>query len=180
MGGEVKMHIVFSSIFWGVILVLLGISVILKAVFKIDIPVFRVVFAILLIYWGAKILFGDIFHRSKDHTVIFHNSQFVDSDLKKEYNVVFGRSEINLRNVDLSRGNLKTQINVVFGSSSAYIDPEIPTIIKVDTVFGESTLPDRSINAFGEYVYKSPTYSEGQPYLLIEMNVVFGSGRIFF
>ena len=44
-----KMGFLFSGVFWGGVLVLLGISIIIKVVFHIDIPVFRVVVALVLI-----------------------------------------------------------------------------------------------------------------------------------
>ncbi len=85
------MSFVFSSLFWGLIVILIGISIIVKAVFKIDIPVFRMVFAFLLIYWGVKIMFGDVFSRKSEGTVVFNEAKFNASSKNNEYNVIFGR-----------------------------------------------------------------------------------------
>lgn len=45
-----------SKLFWGAIVVLAGLVIIANAVFNINIPIFRVFFALLLIYWGVKML----------------------------------------------------------------------------------------------------------------------------
>lgn len=42
--------------FWGIILILLGISIILKGAFNIYLPVIRILFGCILIYWGGELL----------------------------------------------------------------------------------------------------------------------------
>ncbi len=48
------MGFLFSDIFWGIVLILTGVSIILQLVFKINIPVFPIVIAFLLIYAGIR------------------------------------------------------------------------------------------------------------------------------
>mgnify|MGYP003990967287 FL=1 len=52
------MPFLFSGLFWGVMLVLFGASMILRAVFNLDIPIFRIIFALVIIYFGVKLLLG--------------------------------------------------------------------------------------------------------------------------
>ena len=92
------MNFIWSGLFWGVLLVLIGISVIVKTVLKIDVPIFKIVFALVLIYFGLKLLFGTS-HKTKD-TIIFNNSKMTISAKSDEYNVIFGSGEIDLRNID--------------------------------------------------------------------------------
>ncbi len=172
------MSFVFSSIFWGLLIILFGISIIIKAVFKIDIPIFRMVFALLLIYWGVKLMFGNVFSKKTEGTVVFSEAKFDASSSNNEYNVIFGRSDIDLRNIDLSQGNVRAEVNIIFGSGSVYLSPEVPAIIKVETVFGDSRLPDKAVSSFGNTVYRTPVFKEDEPHLQIEMDIVFGSGKV--
>jgi predicted membrane protein len=172
------MSFVFSSIFWGLLIILFGISIIIKAVFKIDIPIFRMVFALLLIYWGVKLMFGDVFSKKTEGTVVFNEAKFDASSKNNEYNVIFGRSDVDLRNIDLSQGNVRAEINIVFGSGTVYLSPEIPAIIKVETVFGDSSLPGKSTSILGDTIYRTPTFKQDEPHLQLQISVVFGSGRI--
>lgn len=54
-----------KGMWFGVFLLLLGASIIVKTFFKIDIPVFRTVLAFFLIYLGVKMLLGKNFFQCK-------------------------------------------------------------------------------------------------------------------
>jgi hypothetical protein len=169
------MHFIFSGVFWGFILILLGLTMILKVVFNIDIPVFRLLLALILIYWGAKLLFGLSFVPKSEKNVVFDDKDITHIVSDKEYNVVFGKSNIDLRNFDWQGESAKVEINVVFGSSTIFINPEIPTKIKMEAVFAEGKLPEGNISFFGDNLYQTSSYKEGENYLLIELDIVFGS-----
>jgi len=169
------MNFLFGGLFWGVLLILIGLSMILKTVFKIDIPVVRLIFAIIIIYWGLKLLFGTSFTAKSENNVIFNSDDIGHVETGKEYNVIFGRSEIDLRDIKLTEGSSKLEINVVFGYSEIYIDPDLPMKIIVSTVFAESKLPKGQVSFFGDHVYKSPAFVEGEDYLKVELDVVFGN-----
>ena len=169
------MHFFFSGLFWGVILVLIGLTIVIKAVFKIDIPLFRIVFALLLIYFGAKLLFGGFGIRASRSTTIFSESRIESLESGSEYNVIFGKSSIDLRAIDIAEKSAKVEINVVFGSGIVYINPEMPVKIKISTVFGDSKLPKGNVSFFGDYVYKTESYVEGENYLKLDVDVVFGN-----
>ena len=64
-----KMEFLASGVFWGSVIILFGVSIILNAVFGISIPVFRVVLALILIYFGIKILAGGAFHNDKKDAI---------------------------------------------------------------------------------------------------------------
>jgi len=172
------MHVLFGGLFWGVLLILLGISIVIKAVFKIDIPVVKIVFAMLLIYWGLKILFGFNFKSHSSGNIIFEESKLKASKSKSEYNIVFGSGEIDLSEIDISEKNAYAEVNIVFGSGNIYINPSIPALIRVSSVFAETKLPGKTINFFGDYIYKTENYSQDKPHLYLKLDVVFGSARI--
>ena len=172
------MHLLSNGLFWGFILILLGISVIIKAIFKIDIPLVKIIFALLLIYWGLKLLFGFEFKSHSSGNIVFSKSKISASQTKNDYNIVFGSGDIDLSKIDLSQGNAYTEVNIVFGSSNIYIDPTIPTLIKISSAFGEIILPQKTINFIGDYVYKTENFSEDKPYLYLKLDVVFGSAKI--
>ncbi|MCF7792543.1 MAG: hypothetical protein K9N09_01295 [Candidatus Cloacimonetes bacterium] len=172
------MHFVFSGVFWGLVLVLLGLSMIIKIVFKIDLPIIRIVFAVILIYWGLKLLFGLSFSIKKDNDVVFNNADIEHVQAGKEYNVIFGKSNIDLRDFDLQNETAKVEINVIFGNGVIYLNPDIPARIKIDAVFAEAKLPKKTVSVFGDFIYDTPGYVEGEPYLLLNVDVVFGNAII--
>lgn len=169
------MPFIFSGLFWGVMLVLFGISMILRAVFNLDIPIFRIIFALIIIYFGVKLLLGRQAFKNETNYSMFRSSNVTMKESGGEYDVIFGQSNIDLSDIDVSESSKKVSVDVVFGSGHLLIDPEIPTKLNISTVFADCKLPHRSINFFGDSNYKTPAYVEGENYLLLNIDVVFGN-----
>jgi predicted membrane protein len=170
-----------TPLFWGVILILFGAAVVLKAVFRIDIPLGRILIAILLISWGIVLLSGRRFWHGgrwddgKDSAVFFSGEVVDEGPLKEEYSVFFGSRRIDLREVDLSEGP-KIRVNAVFGSIRVTIPDDIPVEVRSETAFGTTRLPDGETAAFGDSAYRNRKAREGSvPITRLETSVVFGS-----
>lgn len=171
-----------STMIWGIIFLVIGLGLILKVVFQIDLPIFKILIAAFFIYIGIKVLIGDslTWRATKtESSVIFAEGSFSSSDgLQKEYNAIFGKIELDMRNVDLSSGNKKVTVNAVFGAAEIFIDKNIPYKVKSDVAFGGARLPDGSTGGFGSSSYNSDSLKSDQNYLYIEANAVFGSVEI--
>ncbi len=166
------MNFIWSGLFWGIILVLLGLSVILKSLLNIDIPVFKIVFAVILIYLGIRILTGSSLKTK--NTIIFNRTRLSSQTDKDEVNIIFGSGLVDLRDLVDLKENTNREINIIFGSGRVILPENTSLLIKSDTVFGESRFPDGKTDFFGEYKYKNK-FEEDGPTLFLEINVVFGS-----
>jgi hypothetical protein len=167
-----------SSIFWGIILILIGLSLILKVVFHVDFPFFKFLFAFFLIYLGIRIFIGKDFRlfsdAGDDQTVVFSQRTITHVEDGKEYNVIFGNGIFDLRNLAFSQDEeVNIKLNTIFGSSEVLIIDSIPLEIKAHTVFAGSKMPDGNTTAFGESEYSSTGHHQ-PPNLRIEANTVFG------
>lgn len=171
------MNFIFSGLFWGLILVLLGLSVILKSVFHIDIPLVKILMAIILIYWGITLLVGKTSHGSDD-IIMFKNTKMNLNNGQNEKTILFGSGIIDLTDISLAEGRYDLDVNVIFGSGVIYIPEDIPAVIKVSVVFGEGRFPNGSSEVFGDETFKTENLDKNQPYLNLNMDVVFGSGVI--
>ncbi len=169
------MPFLFSGLFWGVMLVLFGASMILRAVFNLDIPICRIVFALVIIYFGVKLLLGRQAFKGESNFSMFRSSEVTMNESGGEYNVIFGQSNIDLSNIDISESSKKVDVDVVFGSGNLLIDPEKPMKINISSVFADCKLPHRNINFFGDSNYKTPSFVEGENYLMLNIDVVFGN-----
>jgi small neutral amino acid transporter SnatA (MarC family) len=58
MEEEMRMNIFFGNLFWGILLILWGGSLILKT-FNIHMPLAKIFFAVVIILFGLKLLLGD-------------------------------------------------------------------------------------------------------------------------
>jgi hypothetical protein len=165
------------SIFWGLILVIIGVSIILRIVFNINL--FRVLIAALLIVTGIMILFGakGIFRcRSGSNENIFGDRMVYESPRDKtEYNVVFGKTTYDFRNFQFTEDkSVRVRLHTVFGSSHIMINNNIPVKVKIDAAFSGATTPDRNTIVFGTSYYTTPVFRESEKYFYIEAEVVFG------
>jgi len=169
------MPFLFSGLFWGVMLVLFGASMILRAVFNLDIPIFRIIFALIIIYFGVKLLIGRQAFKNEENFSMFRSSSVTMKESGGEYDVIFGQSNIDLTNIDISESSKKVNVDVVFGSANLLIDSNVPMKLKVSTVFADCKLPNRNISFFGDSKYQSPAFVDGENYLLLNVDVVFGN-----
>jgi predicted membrane protein len=170
-----------TGLFWGIILIVIGLSIIFRIVFNVGI--FRIVIAILIILFGIKVLIGkpNLFFSHNDENQVIFGEKFVQSDPanNSEYNTIFGKSVYDFRQIiSLSPGRTKIKVNTIFGDTEILLPESIPVKIKADAVFGSATMPNGNAVAFGTVKYNSENSDTSSTYLYIEGAVIFGSLEI--
>ncbi len=163
-----------TGMFWGVVLVLCGLAVLLKAFFGIDIPIIRVLFGLFLIYLGAKVIWGPCTAPKPPFGSTVVTGGRVEAGKDREYNVIFGQGTIDLTGVEVKDQDLELKANTIFGSSTVKVKAGTPALIKASSAFGNAKLPGGDSTAFGTLYYKTASYKEGKPHLSLEVNAVFG------
>jgi predicted membrane protein len=159
------------SLIWGTILILFGLSFILKSVFQITVPLVRPFFGGVLIYLGLSIMM-DPFNESPDKkSVIFGRTTIIGSPIIKTYNVTFGSGVIDLSQLTLEEPTQIT-INTVMGSSIVIL-PDVSAKVRVNAIFARAGLPDETLVSFGRNVYK--TDDEAEQKLFVQVNVILGN-----
>lgn len=173
-----KMGFIFSGIFWGVIIVLIGLSILLNVVFGIRFPFFRIAFALFLIWLGITLLTGRSTWTREKNKAIFEEKRIDSITPQTKYDIIFAKGVVDLSKVKLEEKVFKVEVNTVFGSGTIEIDPNLPTKIVVNSVFAGASMPDGNTIAFGQYIYKSDSLKEDTSYLLVNARVVFGGLEI--
>ena len=165
-----------TGLFWGIILIIIGLSIIFRVIF--DVNIFRIVLAIVFILIGIKLLIGrPVFrHEGKDDHVIFGERTIRSNPLHgADYNTVFGKTVYDFRDMDkLTDRKTKITLNTVFGSTEVILPPELPVIIHADAVFSSARLPNGNTIAFGSSDYSFKSTQPDTSALYIEAHVVFG------
>jgi predicted membrane protein len=168
------MHFIFSSLFWGVLIILIGVSIILNSVFNINIPVFKIFFAICFIYIGISIIVGSTIRHGDNKSTIFAESKMIKPQTD-EYNTIFGKSELDLREMKIGD---KIKIATIFGDTRIYISSQKPYRINGSSAFGELKTPANHTVNFGSLDYQSDSYKDEKLSIIIEASVVFGNIEI--
>jgi predicted membrane protein len=171
------------GLFWGIMLVLIGLSLVVKVVFKIDFPIVKIVFAFIFIYLGIKILIGDrprIFNTHRDdYSVVFGETSFDNIQKDREYNIVFGQGSMDLRQLKPDSNEVfRVKLNTVFGESKVLINKDVPVQIRANSAFGEVSFPNKNSVAFGNSYYASDSLDTSKAYIEIESNTVFGATKV--
>ena len=170
-----------AGLFWGAFLLLLGIALIIKVVFNVDFPVFKVLVGIFLVLLGFKVLFGRFVFPSNQfdpEETVFNERVYENPEPDKEYTVLFGKGVYDFTDVDLSNGMYRAKISTVFGGTQIIIPREKPVRIKADAVFAGAELPDGNTAVFGSSVYQSESWSPDTPGIDIKVDVVFGGVQV--
>lgn len=163
---------------WGIALITIGVSLVIKTVFNLDFSIFRILVAALFLYFGLKILLGhsDFLTKDAPSQAIFAEKTFTTIENGKEYNVIFGSGKFKVKKEDLKLP-AKIQINTIFGGSELEIADSIPVSIQSQTVLGGTKLPNGNSSAFGDLNYKSEQLKDSAT-LVIETNTIFGGIHI--
>lgn len=176
-----------SNMFWGVFFVILGVLMLVNYVLGLHLPVFRILFAVFIIYLGIKILFGSFGFETRkittDYQAVFSKSKFTypsqdNKESSNDYQTVFGNSELDLTAIDLTKGTEKIGIDNVFGKTKLLLKKGTPFKVESSVVFGQISLPDKQMSSLGDWSYQSENFSKDLSYLLIQADVVFGKLEI--
>lgn len=171
------------ALFWGLFLIFIGLALIIKYVFNLDIPVVKLIIALFLIFIGLKLLFG----RTKfyptgntgDTDIIFNETRLKGKKISgAEYNVIFGKLILDLRDFEESDLPGRLKINTIFGATEILINNDLPVHVKVEAVFSGAKLPNGNTVAFGDSEYTTSSYDSSAKSLKIKSDVVFGGLEI--
>ncbi len=168
-----------SKVFWGLVIILIGVSIIINHVFKVDFPLFKVIIALIIIYFGFSILFGSFkFNKASSgdfsHYFTSKNYEPAKIDGNMEFNCVFGSSKIDLRRTVFTGQSLEIEINSIFSSVQVYLPQNLNIDVKASSAFGSVRSPGNRQDGIGDQRYTVRGGVPGEK-LLIEANAVFGS-----
>lgn len=170
------------GLFWGVFLILVGLALIIKFVFDLDIPVLRIALALFLIMIGIRMLVKDKWEFNfshNEHDIIFRNATIHGKDITaSEYNVIFGQALFDLTGLDSLVQPKTLKINTIFGETKVLVNEDLPLLVTGDAVFSGAELDTDNVKAFGELSYKSRTYQPDSNHLDLKSDVIFGGFKL--
>jgi predicted membrane protein len=168
------MGFLFSGMFWGIVLVIFGASVIVNVLFHVHIPVMRIIFGLIIIYVGVQVITGHRWNPCKSRNACFSSEARFDGSLGNDYSVVFGKNTIDLTTLPVDAKNKTFKVSTVFGASVVIIPSDIPAIIKASSAFSGMNFPNGTTLSFGEYVYKNKAYADQPDAIKVQIDLVFG------
>ena len=130
------MNILFGHLFWGILIILIGVSLILKG-FNISFPIFKIFIAIIIILLGVKLLIGGWGNtKNKEAPTKLYNAT------EHEYNAIFAAQKLDLTNIEPDASPL--EINAVFGSFVVELPDDINFDFSTTAFCGAIDLPKKT------------------------------------
>jgi len=168
---------IFSGFFFGIVLLVVGVVLLLNTIFNLNVHTFRLIIGIVIVFFGIFILFNG-FGFQDSRNIIFREGVISVSEVQNEYNVIFASGTIDLSRVKIEDEVKKIVVNTIFGDGKVILSSTVPTLIKASSAFGELELPDRSSTVFSSQKYTIGDISTSQGYLDLGANAVFGKLKI--
>ena len=171
----------FDGIFWGVFLVALGVWIMVRRYVPVNIPIVRIIFAVVFVYVGVRILITGPGMGIRDrNTIVFSDTHmnWSSSSRGNDYNIIFSNGSVDLSDLTASGGNVYKEVNVVFGSGTLRINPAVPMEIDMTGVFGTIRSPNGNSTSFRDTRYTTPAYKAGEAAVRIKATAVFGTLNI--
>jgi len=165
---------IFGGVFIGIVFLTVGIILLLNTFFNFNINVFKLTIGILIVLFGVFILFNGFGFQDSGNIVFREGIIRVSEVQDDEYNIIFASGTIDLSKVKIEDEVKKIKVNTIFAEGKVILDPDVPTLIKASSAFGELELPDRSSVIFSSQKYRIGDISTNQGYLEIEASAVFG------
>lgn len=109
---------------------------------------------------------------------MFSSADINYTESKNEYNVIFGRGNIDLFKSTAPEKNKKIEVNVIFGNGNLILNDSVPVRVEMNSVFGKVQAGNESTGGFGSSVYTTSAFRQDGPCLNIEANAIFGSINI--
>lgn len=162
-----------TTVFWGFALVLLGISLVVKALFGISIPFIRALIGALFIYAGIVLVTGlGSYDHKKTKLSIFTQEQTIFNPAIQSYNIILAQSSLDLSKLDFTNP-IEITVSVLLGSGTIIIPDHIPLTIIAESALGGLQLPDETIINWGS---KKIIPGVGQkPRLILHAKAVLGN-----
>ena len=169
-----KMVSLIDGIFWGVLLIVVGVWFLVRRYIPFQLPLIRVIIAVIFVYIGIRILVRGPVLQDRNTMVFSESSLQWSPSHGRDYNVLFSSGTVDLSGVTLTSETIRTQVNVIFGSGTLRLNPSMPVRVNMSSAFGTVEAPGGRSIAFGDSVYTTPAYKEGAPALEVHATAVFG------
>lgn len=176
-------NFLFTGAFWGAILIIGGVLIVINGLFHMQIPTMRILAAVILVSVGIMILTGGF--KMHGHAYAGRNTIIMESNTisskpgsDNEYSIVMGNGVVDLSGADIEKQNVYVKINTVLGSGVVEVPEGLPVKISASAVFGDVRFPDNTFVSFGHDSYNAGGTNKGGFCLYIDANTVFGSTRI--
>ena len=155
----------------------IGIVIVLKYTFNLNIPVGRIIAGVVIIFVGLWVMVGGYPIRDSND-IIFRTGTIKPVQPQYKHNIIFSSGVVDLRDISYEDIDQTIKIHVIFSDAVIRLDADAPVSVKVNAAFASGIMPDNTVVSFGDGTYISKTADHSDKTFNMEADVVFGTLRI--
>ena len=148
--------------FYGVLLILLGILLLVRYLFKIKIPVFLISVAIIIVFVGVSFFINGTDTGAENNIVFSRDKTISTVKPGSKYSLVFGSGTIDLTKASPQNAGDKIKINNVFSNGVIKVNPQTPLIVRTHSLFAVTETPNNDLIIFGNTNYQTNNFKKTQ------------------
>ncbi len=168
-----------AAMILGSTVILIGVLLLIRNLFNIDIPIFTIIISITLIWIGVMLIRGGQNVKSNEASTMFGESKMFYQKGKDSYKVMFGSGELNLQDLRPDQP-LVISLECTFGEMKIIANREVPIQVRGSASFGSLIAPDMQTTSFGSRTFISPEFNSSQPGITFDARVTFGEMRFYY
>jgi predicted membrane protein len=180
-----------KGMFWAVIFMTIGLILFIQYIFKVDLPILRILFGVFFVYLGFKLVAGafsvrvsgfQIEDTKTDSKAIFTESVFSHQSqngvVNEKFTTVFGTSVLDLSKLTEEDLRATYKIETAFGKTEIITDGQIPILANVEVGFSSVKVRDQSVVSIGNAKITTSNYDAAKPALKLNIETAFGSVEV--
>ncbi len=144
---------IFGGFFIGIVLLVIGATLLLNTIFNLNVHTFKLIVGILFVSMGIFVLFNG-FGVHDTSNIVFKEGTIRAEEVGREYNIIFASGVIDLSKIELDNEVKRVKINTIFSQGQVILNAEIPAMIRASTAFGELKLGGSTLEAFGSRKFR--------------------------
>ncbi len=153
-----------TKFFWGGVLILWGLTIVIEKLFKINIPILRIILGIVLITIGSQILWN---RHTDQNTRLESGTTFSSSTdgSGSHYQIYFDTKTIDLMNSTPVNNTL--QISAMFSSVTVLVPDKNIYEFEIQNIMSETELPDHKKAPMGKMKYVTEAKNQKSPVITV-------------
>jgi hypothetical protein len=168
-----------GSLMLGSAIALIGLLMLIRNIFHIQIPIFAMIASFGLIWLGIMMIRGNIRPSTDASSTSFGDGKLNYVPGLDTYSVSFGSGVLNLQDVRPDKP-VFLNLDCSFGEMKIFVNKEVALQVNGSSSFGSLHGPDLRSASFGNYTYISTGFNPSLPGFSIHARVSFGEMRIFY
>jgi len=158
----------------GCVVVLAGVSLILRATLQVELPLVRSAVAVMVIFFGVRLLVDAWSPNSRTRWFATKGVTVVPASQREgTYDVFFSEKTIDLVNLRGIENDVVVEVNAIFASTEVLIPAGLSYEVEASAAFGQVQTPERGVHGFGEQrAERRVPASKGT--VRLKLNAVFG------